>query len=94
MTSKQRAYLRGLANQLSPIFQIGKNPLNDNFYKQVDEALEARELIKLSVLSNSFSIPKEISQEIALATNSFVIQVVGSKFVLYRESKEKVIHLP
>jgi RNA-binding protein len=94
MNSKQRAYLRGLATSLSPIFQIGKNPLNDNFYKQVDEALEARELIKVSILSNSSSTPNEVSHEIATATNSFVVSVVGSKFVLYRESKEKLIHLP
>lgn len=95
ITSKQRSYLRGLANTMDPIFQLGKNGLGENFIKQIDEALEARELIKISVLQNSASDIREACHEIAAATNAEEVQVIGSKFVLYRESKEnKKIELP
>lgn len=95
LTGKQRSYLRSLANTLQPIFQIGKGGVNDNMVKQFNEALEARELIKASVLNNSSSAVREVCDEIAEATESEVVQVIGNKFVLYKESREnKVIELP
>ena len=88
LNSRQRAQLRGLANGLDAIFQVGKGGLNDQLYKQVSEALEARELIKLRVLETSPVTSREAAEEIAKATNSDVVQVIGYRFVLYRESKE------
>ncbi len=95
LTGKQRSYLRALANTIQPIFQVGKGGVNENMVKQFSDALEAREMIKASVLNNSLSSAKEICNEIAAQTNAEVVQVIGNKFVLYRESKEhKVIELP
>ena len=95
LTGKQRSYLKAMANNLDPIFQIGKNGVTENFIKQVDEALEAREIIKIKVLNNSFLDAKEIASELAEKTNAEFVQSIGSKFVLYRESKEnKKILLP
>jgi RNA-binding protein len=95
LTSKQRSYLRGLANTIQPIFQVGKGGVSDNMIKQFDEAMEARELIKATVLKNSFNETREICEEIARQTNAEVVQVIGSKFVLYKESKDnKTIILP
>lgn len=89
MTSKQRAYLKGLAMNLNPIFQIGKASLTPEFTKGIDEALEARELIKIAVLKNCLDDPNEIAAVLAEHTRSEVVQVIGKKIVLYRESKEK-----
>ncbi len=95
LTSKQRSYLRSLANGIEPIFQVGKGGISDNMVKQFNDALEARELVKASVLKNSMSDTRDISQEISSLTGSEVVQVIGNKFVLYKESKEdKVIVLP
>jgi RNA-binding protein len=95
LTGKQRSYLKAMANNLDPIFQIGKNGVTENFIKQVDEALEVREIIKIKVLNNSFLDAKEIASELAEKTNAEFVQSIGSKFVLYRESKEnKKILLP
>ena len=85
MNSKDRAYLRGLANTIEPIFQVGKLGINDNLIKQVDEALEARELIKLTVLETAPSDAKDIAIELANNTNSVVVQVMGRKITLYRK---------
>jgi RNA-binding protein len=94
LTSKQRSYLRGLANPIKPIFQVGKVGISDNMITQLNEALEAREIIKISVLQNSEQTAKEISNEIALRTVSEVIQVIGNRVVLYKESVDnKVIKL-
>ena len=89
LTSKERAYLRGLANTIDTIFQIGKGGICPNFYTQVDEALEKRELIKLCILENSDVEPKEAAELLARGTNSQAVQVIGRKIVLYREAKEK-----
>lgn len=89
MTSKERAQLRGMANTMQPILQIGKNGLSDNSIKQVDDALEARELIKITVLENSGEDTREIAHEIACEVKAEVVQVIGSKFVLYRKSTKK-----
>lgn len=91
LTSKQRAQLRGLANSLDTILHIGKDGIGDNLIRQADDALEARELIKGKVLENSMLSAREGAEELARATRSQVVQVIGTKFVLYREthSKEK-----
>lgn len=91
LTSKQRAQLRGLANSIDTIVHIGKDGIGDNLVKQADDALEARELIKGRVLENSLLSAREGAEELAQATRSEVVQVIGTKFVLYREthSKEK-----
>lgn len=96
MTSKQRAYLKGLAMTQDPIFQIGKSSLTPENTKAIAEALEARELIKISVLQNCMDDPHELAQMVAERTQSQVVQVIGKKIVLYREGKEekKKIQLP
>ena len=97
LTSKERAYLRSLANTIDPIFQIGKGGICPNFYTQVDEALEKRELIKLCILDNSDVEPKEAAELLARGTNSQSVQVIGRRIVLYRQAKEKenrTIELP
>lgn len=95
MTSKQRAYLRGLANTVDSIFQIGKGGISDNLIKQLDDALEARELIKISVLENAPDTAKYLGNEIADKTNSTLVQVVGNKITLYRaRKKDSKIVLP
>ncbi len=86
ITSKQRAYLRSLSNKIDPIFQVGKGGIEENFYLQVNQALETRELIKLTVLDTSMFSAKEAAQDIADKTNSEIVHVIGSKFVLYKQS--------
>lgn len=88
LTSKQRAQLRSMANSLDAIFQIGKGGINDHLIKQVEDALEARELIKLSVLETSPVKSREAADTVASAVHCDVVQVIGSKFILYKESKE------
>ena len=87
MTSKQRAYLRSMAAMYDPIFHIGKSSITPEFTQAVDEALEARELIKINDLKNCFDDVKGLSIMLAERTGSEVVQVIGRKFVLYRESK-------
>ena len=96
MTTKQRAYLKSLAMTMDPIFQIGKNSMTPELTKAVDEALEARELIKVSVLQNCADDPKELASMLAERTRSQVVQVIGKKIVLYKEGKneKKTIQLP
>lgn len=95
MTSKQRAYLRSLANTIDAIFQIGKGGISDNLVKQLSDALEARELIKISVLETAPDTAKVLGNEIAESTNSTVVQVVGNKITLYRpRKKDSKIVLP
>lgn len=95
ITSKQRAYLRSLANPLPTIMQIGKGGLTDNLLKTVSDALEARELIKLNVLENSGENAYTLLQEMAQALGAEPVAVVGRKIVLYRASEKKpTIELP
>ena len=90
LTSKQRAQLRGLANSLDTILQVGKDGIGDNLIKQADDALEARELIKGRVLDNNIEYDARTAADaLAKATRSEVVQVIGTKFVLYRESHSK-----
>ena len=88
LTSKQRAQLRALANSIETIFQVGKTGVGDQLIKQVSDALEARELIKLRVLETSPQTAREAADSIAEAVCADVVQVIGSRFVLYKESKE------
>lgn len=95
MTTKQRAFLKGLAMNIDPIYQVGKASLTPEITNGISEALEARELIKVSVLKNCMDDPREIAQMVAERTGSEVVQVIGKKFVLYKESKDKKkIELP
>jgi len=86
MNSKDRAYLRSLASNIDPIFQIGKIGISDNLIKQVADALEARELIKITVLETSPISANESANILASSTNSIVVQVMGRKITLYRRN--------
>lgn len=89
MTGKERAHYRAMANHLEPLFQVGKGGMSDALIKQTDDALRARELIKVKVLLESSPItPRETADELAKATGAEVIQVIGGVIVLYRESPE------
>ena len=96
MTTKQRAYLKGLAMVQEPLFQIGKASLSPSLIQAIEEALAARELIKISVLKNCADDPRELAEILAERTHSQIVQVIGKKIVLYREGKEekKKIILP
>ena len=95
LKGKQRSYLRSIANVIPAIFQIGKGGVSDNTIKQFDEALEARELVKATVLKNSDLNPRQVCEELSLALQAEIVQVIGKRFVLYRQSREnKVIQLP
>lgn len=89
MTSKQRAYLKGLAMTMDPIFQIGKSSLTPEITKAVSEALEARELIKIHVLKNCADDGKDLAAILAERTRSQVVQVIGKMIVLYKPAKEE-----
>ncbi len=92
LTGKQRSYLKTMANGLETIMQIGKGGVTENVIKQIDEALEARELIKIRLLNNSMLEAKETANEIAEAVRAEYVQSIGGRFVLYRESEEKKIN--
>lgn len=95
MTSKQRAYLKGLAMKLDPVFNVGKSSITPEFTSAIAEVLETRELIKISVLKNCLDEPREIAEVLAERTHSQVVQVIGKKIVLYKESGDnKKIELP
>lgn len=95
LNSKQRAYLKSLASTMDPIFQIGKGSLTPEVTEAVSEAFHTRELIKIAVLKNCMDDPKEIAQVLAERTHAQVVQVIGKKMVLYKESKDKKkIELP
>ena len=89
LTSKQRAQLRGLANGIDTILIVGKDGIGDNLLKQANDALEARELIKGRVLENALMSAREVADQLAPLTRSEVVQVIGTKFVLYRPSHRK-----
>ena len=87
LNSRQRAQLRGMANDYETILQVGKGGINENTVKQVVDALEARELIKMRILETCPTTVRETADTLAERTNSDVVQVIGSKFILYKESK-------
>ncbi|MDQ0158693.1 ribosome assembly RNA-binding protein YhbY [Alkalibacillus salilacus] len=95
LTGKQKRFLRKHAHHLTPVFQIGKNGLNDNMIEQIDETLEKRELIKVSVLQNNFESKEDLAEQIANGTGAYIVQIIGNVIILYRESREyKQIDLP
>lgn len=95
LTSKQRSYLRSLGNTIEPVLQVGKNGVDDAFLRQVNETLEARELIKLTVLRNSSLDARESCDIICSELRAEPVQVIGNRFIIYRRAKEKPsIELP
>jgi len=95
LKGKQRSYLKKLAHDTDPIFQIGKAGVNDNFIEQLKDALEARELVKITVLDNSDLDTKEAASIVAEKSGAEFVQAIGKKFVIYKESEEnKKIKLP
>ncbi|MCK4261049.1 MAG: ribosome assembly RNA-binding protein YhbY [Halanaerobiales bacterium] len=95
LTSKQRAYLRGQAHSMDPILQVGKGGISDTVIHQVNDALEAREMFKGKVLNNSPLEAQEAAEKLAEACRAEVVQVIGKKFVLFRQNpKESIYKLP
>ena len=95
MTSKQRAYLKFLASNITAIFQVGKSGESENLIKQLDDALEARELIKITVLETAPDSVKNLGNELAEKTKSTLVQTIGNKIILYRpKTKNPKIELP
>jgi RNA-binding protein len=95
LTNKQKRYLRSLAHHLTPIFQVGKGGTNEHLFRHIEEAIDRRELIKISVLNNCDDDRQEIAEEVASETGTELVQVIGSVIVLYKESRDyKTIELP
>lgn len=95
LTSKQRSYLKGLAQKVDPSVYIGKNDLTENIINEIDVNLEHRELVKVKIQESSLLDPKETANEVAEILGAEFVQAIGKKFVLYRESKDhKEIELP
>lgn len=95
LTGKQKRHLRSLAHHLNPIFQVGKGGVNENLIKQVEETLEVRELLKISILNNCLEDKEEVAEAIASGSGAEIVQIIGGTIVLYKESKEhKTIELP
>ncbi|MCM3442047.1 ribosome assembly RNA-binding protein YhbY [Metabacillus halosaccharovorans] len=95
LTGKQKRFLRSEAHHLNPIFQVGKGGVNENMIKQLSDALEARELFKVSVLQNCEDDKNTVAEEIVNGTGADLVQIIGNTIVLYKESKEnKQIRLP
>lgn len=89
LTSKQRAYLRGMANGLDPIFQIGKGGISDEMINQLAGALELRELIKVRILETAVLDTKETANEVAARLKADPVQAIGSKFVIYKRANKE-----
>ena len=89
MTSKQRAYLKGLAMNTEPIFQVGKGSITPEYVEAIREAFNTKELIKIAVLKNCMDDPRGIAEALAGRTGSQVVQVIGKKIVLYKPDKDK-----
>ncbi|KKO51258.1 ribosome assembly RNA-binding protein YhbY [Paenibacillus sp. DMB20] len=95
LTGKQKRYLRSLAHHLDPLFQVGKGGSNDHLIRHISEAIEKRELLKVSVLNNCLEDPREIGAELAEGAGAELVQVIGKTIVLYKESQDhKTIELP
>ncbi|MBN8200623.1 MULTISPECIES: ribosome assembly RNA-binding protein YhbY [Bacillaceae] len=95
LTGKQKRFLRSKAHHLNPIFQVGKGGVNENMIKQVGEALESRELLKVSILQNCEEDRDTVAQQLSKGAKADVVQIIGNIIVLYKESKEnKQIDLP
>lgn len=95
LTGKQKRFLRSKAHHLNPIFQVGKGGVNDNMIKQIDEVLEARELIKVSILQNCDDDRDTVAEQLSRGAKAELVQVIGNTIVLYKESREnKQLVLP
>ncbi|ELK45520.1 UNVERIFIED_CONTAM: ribosome assembly RNA-binding protein YhbY [Halobacillus marinus] len=95
LTSKQKKHLRTISHPIQPIFQVGKAGVNENMTVQISEALEKRELIKVSILQNCFEDNRQVADEIVEATGAELVQMIGNTIILYKESEEnKQIELP
>lgn len=95
LTGKQKRYLRSLAHNTDPTFQIGKSGINENMCNQISDTLEKRELVKIHILQNNFDDKNDLAIQLASSTKSEVVQIIGSMIVLYKESEEnKEIKLP
>ncbi len=94
LKSYQRAYLKGLAMKMDPVYQVGKESVTPELVKGIDDAIEARELIKVSVLKNCGDDIRSIAETISERTGSVLVQVIGRRFVLYRPAKKPKIELP
>lgn len=95
LTSKQRSFLRSMGNPMEPLFQVGKGGLTDNVIQAVEDALLARELIKLRILPSLLQEPKEVAHELAEALGADVVQVIGKSFLIYKRNPEEPrIELP
>lgn len=95
LTGKQKRFLRAKAHHLNPIFQVGKGGVNENMIKQISEALEVRELLKISILQNCEEDRTDVAENLASGTKAELVQVIGNTIVLYKESKEnKQLVLP
>lgn len=95
LTGKQKRFLRAEAHHLSPIFQVGKGGVNENMITQIKEALEVRELIKVSILQNNLDDKHEVAEDLAAGAGAELVQLIGHTVVLYKESREhKSIKLP
>lgn len=89
ITTKQRAVLRGLANTLDPVLQIGKEGITENSWVEIDNLFEARELFKIKVLKNCDETPRELANQISQKTNCEIVQCIGSRLVVYKKSTNK-----
>lgn len=95
LTGKQKRFLRAAAHHLDPIFQVGKGGVNENMTKQISEALEVRELLKVSILQNCDDDRNTVAEELVKGTKAELVQVIGNTVVLYKESREnKQLELP
>ncbi|MGM0835820.1 MAG: ribosome assembly RNA-binding protein YhbY [Bacillota bacterium] len=95
LTGKQKRFLRAAAHHLDPIFQVGKGGVNENMTKQISEALEVRELLKVSILQNCDDDRNTVAAELVEGTKAELVQVIGNTVVLYKESREnKQLELP
>jgi RNA-binding protein len=95
LTGRQKRFLRAEAHHLTPIFQVGKGGVNENMLNQIKEALEARELIKVSILQNNLDDKHQVAEDLAAGADAELVQLIGHTVVLYKESREnKTIRLP
>jgi RNA-binding protein len=95
LTGKQKRFLRSKAHHLNPIFQVGKGGVNENMVKQIEDVLESRELIKVSILQNCEDDRDTVAEELSRGAKAELVQVIGNTIVLYKESREnKQIVLP
>lgn len=91
ITTKQRAYLKSLATSLQPAFQVGKGGVNEPQVMQIDDYLRVHEIVKIKVLDNSMYTAREAAEEIAEKISAEVVQVIGSKAILYKRNPEKPV---